>query len=216
MSSSSPSASAPGRDRWPPALWLAGGVVVGAGVWLGIAATQPADAELLPTVNRWLVRAGLPLFWLAFGASSFARLWPGPFTRRLVRERRGIGIAWATIHLTHALAIMASWRGEEGGVPAFGEVAIGGLGFVFTAAMLLTSSDAAQRALGRGWSRLHRTGIWYLAFIYTASYSGNLAEEPTPWKAIALATMLGLVGLRFVAWRRGRSVPAAAVPVAGG
>jgi DMSO/TMAO reductase YedYZ heme-binding membrane subunit len=207
---------APRRDRFPPLGWLALGVCVGATVWLGIARSMPAGPDVLPTVNRWLVRVGLPLFFAAFAASSLARLWPSPFTRRLVRERRGLGVAWAAIHLTHALAILSTWRGEGGEVPPLRDVAIGGLGFAFTFAMLVTSTDAAQRALGRGWSRLHRTGIWLLAFIYAASYAGNLASEPTLWKAIALGTLLGLVALRFVAWRRGRVAPAGALPVAGG
>lgn len=202
-------AAGSGRDRLPVPLWLAAGVAIGAGTWIGIASTTPADEDVMAIVNRWLVRAGLPLFWLAFAAAPVAKLWPSPATRRLVRERRGIGVCWATIHLTHAAAIMSTWRGEAGEVPPLADVAIGGLGFVLTALMWATSNDASQRVLGRGWRVLHRTGLWYLTFIYVASYTGNLANEPTLWKAIALATFVGLAGLRAFVWWRGRRRAAA-------
>jgi len=218
--SSSAVSSSPGarRDRLPPALWLGAGLAIGASVWLGIATAQPPGPEVLPMVNRWLVRAGLPFFCLAFAAAPLARLRPSAATRRLVRERRGLGLCWAMIHLTHAAAIMSMWRGDAGTVPPAFVVAFGGTGFVLTAAMAATSSDAAQRALGRGWGRLHRTGIWYLMFIYAYSYLGRVLEAPTPWAALALALMLGLVGLRAVAWwgrRRGRA-RGAALPATGG
>ncbi len=194
------------RDRLPPALWLAAGVAIGASVWLGIVTTQPAEPDVMGMVNRWLVRAGLPFFCLAFAASSLARLWPSPFTRRLLRERRGLGLAFAMIHLTHAAAVMSTWPGAAENVPPAFVIAFGGTGFALTAAMAATSSDAAQRALGRGWGRLHRTGIWYLMFLYAYTYLGRVLEDAAPWPVFALALMLGLVGLRFgVWWRRRRS-----------
>jgi DMSO/TMAO reductase YedYZ heme-binding membrane subunit len=76
--------------------------------------------------------------------------------------------------------------------------------------MAATSNDASQRLLGRGWGRLHRTGIWYLAFIYAYTYLGRVREAPAVWPALALATMLAIAALRAVAWQRKRRTRALA------
>ncbi len=206
------------RGRWPVGGWLVAGLAIGVAVWVGIAQATPQGVDPLPVVNRWLVRAGLPFFVLLFAAGPIARLRATPWTRRLVRERRGVGLCWAMIHLTHAAAIMASWGGEGGELPDAVTLVVGGFGFVLTALLAATSNDASQRALGRRWVRLHRTGIWYLMFIYVVSYAGNVAEQPTAWKTIALALMLGLVGLRAAAWwlRRRRASGASVASLAAG
>ncbi len=46
-------------------------------------------------------------------------------------------------------------------------------------AMALTSTDGWQRRLGKWWRRLHSVGIYYLWFIFTASYAGRaLGDDP--------------------------------------
>lgn len=194
-------------ERWPPAAWLAVGVLIGAATWGGIAATQPAGAELLPTVNRWLVRVSLPFFLVAFAATPIARLRPSALARRAVRERRGLGLAWAAIHLTHAVAILAMFEADAENVPPPTVLIFGGAGFALTLAMALTSNDASQRALGRGWRRLHRTGLWYLVFIYVLTYYGRVTESATPWFVFALSALVGISGLRAFVWWRRRSKP---------
>jgi len=207
-SASSPAslAAAHTSDRWPPAAWLVAGLAIGAATWGGIAATQPAGPELLPTVNRWLVRVGLPFFCLAFAAGPLVRVHRSAFTTRLLRERRGLGLAWAMIHLTHAVAVLALFDANAENVPPAFVLAFGGTGFALTAAMAATSSDAAQRALGRGWGRLHRTGLWYLMFIYFYTYLGRVLEAPSPWFVAVFAFLSGLVGLRAGLWLRRRKV----------
>ena len=191
------------QARLSPTIWLGIGCLLAAGLWLGIAAVQPKGAESLQLLNRWLVRFGLPFFVLAFSASSLARLWPSPFTKRLLRERRGFGLAYAAIHLTHAAAIVVLWSATDMG-PEMPAVAVGGLGFVLTLAMALTSTDAAVKRMGgRNWRRLHTFGIRYLMFIYLVSYGGGAAEG-NPWKIVAFALLLGLVGLRVAAGWKGR------------
>jgi len=198
-----------GDRRWPPSAWLILGLAAGMATWLGIVATQPPGDDVLPTVNRWLVRLGYPLFLAAFVATPALRLWPGAFTRRLVRERRGIGLAWAMIHLTHATAVLAAFEARGESMTPTVENVVGGFGFVLTAAMAATSNDAAMRRLGRGWRRLHGTGLWYLAFIYALSYGGRVAAQGEPWPVLAFSLITVGAALRArVAWR-GRAPVAA-------
>lgn len=206
-----PHAPTRGRDRLPVVLWLVAGLAIGASTWLGAAALHPDAANRLQIVNRWLVRVGLPFFLAAFVASPLARLRPSAYARRLVRERRGIGVAWAMIHLTHATAVLVLFRADAESIPPAVVLIVGGAGFALTAAMAVTSNDASQRMLGRGWGRLHRTGIWYLAFIYAYTYLGRVLEAPTAWPMIALSMLLAIAGLRAVAWQRRRRRRAPAV-----
>ena len=60
--------------------------------------------------------------------------------------------------------------------------------------------EDATELLDRGWGRLHRTGIWYLMFIYAYTYLGRVLEAAAPWPVFALTLMLALVGLRFGVW----------------
>lgn len=195
----------PKRDRLPPGLWLGLGCLLGAATWIAISLGDARGLNALHLLNRSLVRVSLPFFVLAFSASSLARLWPAPWSRRLLRERRGFGLAWAAIHLTHAAAIVTLWQ-AGGERPDLVTALFGGLGFVLTLAMALTSSDAAVRRLGaRGWKRLHTFGIRYLMFIYLFTYFGRVSEGPeTAWPAIALGSLLTLVGLRIAAGLKSR------------
>ena len=197
--------SAASTARLSSTLWLGLGLVIAAAVWLGVALTHSPGADSLHFLNRWLVRVSLPFFMLAFSASSWARLWPSPFTRRLLRERRGFGLAWAAIHLTHAAAILVLFESTDETRDALTLVA-GGFGFVLTLAMALTSTDAAVRRLGsQNWQLLHRFGIRYLMFIYLFTYAGAVAEGGSAWKVVALSLLLALVGLRIAAGLKARS-----------
>ena len=80
----------------------------------------------------------------------------------------------------------------------------GGLGYALILAMALTSTDAAQRAMGRWWKRLHRVGIWYVFLIFAQSYAGRLAKfgEHVPEGAYGLIVLLTALALRLVPRRQ--------------
>ena len=182
--------------RLNPTIWLGLGCLLAASIWLFVAVQHPRGADSLHFLNRWLVRFSLPFFMLAFSASSWARLWPSPGTKRLLRERRGFGLAWAALQLTHAVAILVLFEATDESRDGV-TLAFGGFGFVLTLAMALTSSDAAVRRMGaRNWQRLHRFGIRYLMFIYLFTYGGAAAAGEGVWPVVALVGLLGLVGLR--------------------
>lgn len=135
-------------------------------------------AERAGLAARWTARAALPLFLVAFLASTLMRRWPAAITRALRKRRRQWGLGFALAHTIHLAALAVNvivyapgrtWQSLIGG----------GLAYVMIFVMALTSTDGWQRQLGRWWRRLHTVGIYYIWLIFTASYAGRaFGDEP--------------------------------------
>ena len=183
-----------GRRSTP--LWL--GLVVGLlAVAAGLLAGGDA-AERAGLAARWTARAGLPLFLVAFLASTLVRRWSSPVTRALLRRRRQWGLGFALAHTIHLVALGLnvivyapgrSWRSVVGG----------GMAYALIYLMALTSTDGWQRRLGKWWGRLHRFGIYYIWFIFTASYAGR-AFGTDPGKQV-VGVVFGSVMIAALALR---------------
>lgn len=164
-----------------------------------------------PGVRMWIratARSSVVLFLLAFAARPSRQLWRSEPTRFLLKNRRYLGLSFAVSHGLHGVGLLwfafghpASYEAEIGA----STVVLGGLGYVLTAAMAATSSDAAFRRLGRvRWQALHRTGMWTLFVIFLATFGGALAGSPGWIYALATAGLLAALALRIVAWARAR------------
>ncbi|NNM77386.1 hypothetical protein HJG53_10765 [Sphingomonas sp. ID1715] len=123
---------------------------------------------------RWTARLSVLIFATVFAASAMCRL-AGPVARTLMTNRRGLGLSFAAAHLVH-LGALTRWFIVSGEEPALISIVGGGLGYALIVAMALTSTDAAQRRLGRWWKRLHLIGTWYVWLIFFQSYLGRLLE----------------------------------------
>jgi hypothetical protein len=143
----------------------------------------------LRLVIRATARTSLVLFLAAFLASTLRRRWPGAATTWLLQNRRYVGLAFATSHLLHLLAILAlrdAFPATFADVP-WATVVVAGGGFVVVALLAATSSDAAVRWLGvRRWSRLHRAGLYYLWVVFTVTY----LRTSLPLTALLVAALL--------------------------
>lgn len=190
------------RRSTPLLLGLAAGLVaVAAGMLAGGDAAERAGLAA-----RWTARAGLPLFLVAFLASTLVRRRPGAATRALLRRRRQWGLGFALAHTIHLVALGInvtvfapgrSWQSLLGG----------GLAYVLIYLMALTSTDGWQRRLGRWWGRLHRFGIYYIWFIFTASYAGRAlgADPDKRFTGVILGSIM-IVALALRLWPRRRMV----------
>lgn len=183
--------------RWLPfalAILLGGGAICLA----LLAGTSESEQALLAA--RWTARAGLPIFLVAFLASSLLRLSKNDVTRALMRRRRQWGLGFALAHSIHlcALSVNVLIFAPRDPLSLIG----GALAYAMVYVMALTSNDAAMRLLGKWWKRLHLLGIHIIWFIYTLSYAGRLAN-PDPgylWTgALLTPVMLGALGLRLYA-----------------
>ena len=132
-------------------------------------ALYPDAAEGSRAAIRLTARTSFLLFLAAFTASSFATLLPGPFTRFLLRERRIIGLSFAFSHLLRsrhhqfrhpqpgvlASTLRAGQPPGHGGLhrhPGAGHHLAPGL---------------ARRMGPTAWRRLHVTGMWIIAAVFT-------------------------------------------------
>jgi sulfoxide reductase heme-binding subunit YedZ len=150
------------------------------------------------------VRCALPLFVLAFTASSLASLWPSRATRWLLSNRRYIGLAFA-----FGMAWHLSFVGYA--IFSFGNrlnakaTALDLTGLTFLLLMTLTSFRWSARRLGpANWRRLHKTGIYVIWFVATYIYLGGVRHGGDRLHYTILGILLGAWLLRIAAWMKAR------------
>lgn len=188
------------KRRWPLLLGLIAGLTA---IYLGLA-TGSTAADQWSRAARWTARIGLPLFLLAYLASSLERLWPSALTRTIWRDRRWWGLGFAACHTVHLYALVRALD-ASGEQRTFASLIPGGTAYVVIFLMALTSNDAAMRVLGKNWRRLHRFGVHYIWLIFTLAYAGRVISADTRPEALyGVILCLAALGIRIAAWRQGR------------
>jgi methionine sulfoxide reductase heme-binding subunit len=186
--------------RWPLVFGLIAGLLA---LFVGLQAGAD-HVENWRLAARWTARAGFPIFILTYSASSLGRLWHVPWTRTLWRDRRWWGLGFAAAHTVHLYALITFLKvsGETRPLPV---LLGGGIGYGLLYAMVLTSDEAAMRALGKNWKRLHTLGIHWLWAVFFISYAGRAVKPGSMnYGLFAAIIALAALGLRITAWARGR------------
>ncbi len=166
-------------------------------------AVEPSERALLAA--RWTARAAMPVFLVTYLASSLVRLRPSDLTRALMRRRRQWGLGFAIAHTIHLAALLINiiiYRPRP-----LDSLIVGGIAYSAIYVMALTSTDTAQRRMGRWWKRIHTFGIHYAWFIFTASYAlGALGDDPQYLLAgwTLMIVMIAAFGVRILARRKKR------------
>jgi DMSO/TMAO reductase YedYZ heme-binding membrane subunit len=176
--------------------------LVGTGVILASLAAFPAVSDGWLHAARYTARLSFLFFVPVFYARAWHQLRPSTASRWTVRNRRYLGLAFATAHLVHLFAL-TRFNVATDQVPDVVTLVGGGGAYVFIAAMAATSNDWSVRTLGaRNWKRLHTVGIFWIWGVFTFSYFGRVAEGQlffVPFLAVALA---GLALRLYVRFRR--------------
>lgn len=194
--------SSPARHITLP-LALAG-TALGCGVALLAWWGHGGGTDGIAMAARYTARLSFALFLVVFLARPLSASAPW-----LIRERRGLGLAFAGAHFVHLAALVAAVMAFDG-PPALLTVVFGGFGYVLLTAMVLTSNDAAVRTLGpRVWRRLHTFGLYYLWFIFTVTYLRRVMGRPDMVEYWILL-MIAAVALAWRIWARRSSRPQAA------
>ncbi len=170
----------------------------------------PGAEESIRAVVRLTAQTSVVLFSFVFAASSLRVVWRSEFSGWLLRNRRYLGVAFAFSHAIHLIALIALARVSAEFAASVSPVTLifGGLGFAFIAALAATSNDRAVRSMGLpNWRRLHKTGVYYLWFIFFQSYLPRALSSPVYW--IPTGLLLVALGLRIYAWQRSRARVAA-------
>lgn len=179
-------------------------LAVSLAISLGLPRTDFHSARGMEPIILRSVRCALPLFLVAFTASSLAILWPSTFTRWLLANRRYIGLAFAAGMAWH-FAFVAYMIWSFGNPLSIRSTVFDLTGFIFLLLLTLTSSQWAVRSLGpANWRRIHKIGvyaIWLLAteiYLYDVRGGTNLAHY------LAFSALLGAWVLRMAAWAKRR------------
>jgi methionine sulfoxide reductase heme-binding subunit len=184
--------------------------LVMAALALWLASMRGFEVDGVRMVVRYTARTSLLFFCLAFSASALHLMWPAPFTRWQLRNRRYLGLSFAVSHLIHAVAIvcfavMAPPLFKEATSPA--SFIFGGIGYGIIIAMAATSFDRTARAVGpRTWRILHTTGVYYLWVQFMISFGMRIPAMPNYiW---FLVPLLAVMTLRIVAALQARRIRA--------
>ena len=126
------------------------------------------------------VRLPIPFLYLAFVASSLYHLWPNSLTRRLLKNRRYIGLAFAANMTWQLLFIFMLWVGHWNyyvqEVYNFVAIAFEAPSYVLIFAMTITSFMPVRRKMNKKtWLMLHWVSIYFLWFAITLTYYFELA-----------------------------------------
>ena len=122
-----------------------------------------------------------------------------------MRRRRQWGLGFALAHTIHLAALLVNiiiYRPRP-----LDSLLAGAVAYSLIYVMALTSTNAAQRRLGRWWKRIHSFGIHYVWFIFTASYTLRaLGDDPRyyPEGWSLMVVMFVALGVRVLAWRKKR------------
>jgi len=131
------------------------------------------------------VRCAVPLFYVAFAASSVQVLFPGPFGLWISRNRKYLGLCFAAAMAWQGLFIL--WMVTLYGDYYVNEVYVlrdaieGVVGYLFLFAMTVTSfMPVRKRMKPKNWKLLHKSGIYFLWAYAFSVYWWNLFYYGNP------------------------------------
>jgi sulfoxide reductase heme-binding subunit YedZ len=196
----------PAGNQWP-LFWLVS-LPVSSVMALSMLRIEAWNGPAVSSLIQLSVRFAVPFLFLAFAASSLQALYPGPFTRWLLRNRKILGLcfamsmAWQGTFILWLTTIYRDYYITE--VYVLRDAIEGTIGYLFLAAMTFTSFQMGRRQLSaRAWRYLHKAGIYFLwAYAYSV-YWWEIFYYPDPEALDYLYFVMGFAAfvLRVAAWR---------------
>lgn len=181
---------------------------------LMISRTLAADLSSGDKVSSMIqlsVRCAVPLLFITFAASAIQRLFPGPYGRWLLRNRKYLGLSFAAAMAWQGFFILWLVIGYTdyyvNQVYVLRDAIEGVIGYAFLAAMTFTSFPVGRRLLKPArWRLLHVSGIYFLwayafsVYWWALFYYGNPALIDYIYYWAGLSAWL----LRVAAWSKKR------------
>jgi len=125
--------------------------------------TTGIDDRSIDFALRVSGRVAFAVLIVVFVARPLQQLLKAPWTAKLLRNRRQLGVAFAGIHTAHLGLILMRVNHVEGFETADVVNLYGSFVYAIILVMLITSFDGPARAIGRkGWKGLHKTGLFVL------------------------------------------------------
>jgi hypothetical protein len=183
-----------------------------------------SSAEGVSSMIQLSVRCAVPWLFLAFAASSLQVVFPGPFSRWLLRNRKFIGLcfaaamAWQLTFILWLVGIHTEYYVND--VYVLSDVLEGVVGYAFLIAMVLTSFKFGRSLFSpKQWKLLHTSGIYWLWVYAWSVYWFNLFYYESPAVLIDYVYYWGGLlawSLRMLAWTKKRRKQAEAQSTTGG
>ncbi len=155
--------------------------------------------EIATRLNiRMSARTSGVLFAFAFMASSLHYFLKKDWTKWLLQNRKYIGVSFALIHLLHliVLGILQLYFHPVFEMAKTSSLIGGGMAYVFTVLMLLTSFRRFSRFLSAmQWKVLHLIGGYWIWFIFFKSYWKRVMTEMEYLTLVILFGMAVLIRL---------------------
>jgi DMSO/TMAO reductase YedYZ heme-binding membrane subunit len=150
---------------------------------------QSADLQSsLMLALRFTAQYSLILFSLAFIATSLQLFAKNEFSMWIRKNRRYLGLSFAASHFVHGLVILTlslKYSDFFQQIASPVSIAFGSVGFFFIFILTLTSSDYAIKKIGFSqWRNIHRIGMYYIWFIFIASYLPRALRFPIYWPLV--------------------------------
>jgi hypothetical protein len=169
-----------------------------------------SSAKGVSSMIQLSVRCAVPWLFLAFAASSLQVVFPGTFSRWLLRNRKIIGLcfaaamAWQLTFILWLVGIHTEYYVND--VYVLSDVVEGVVGYALLIAMVLTSFKFGRSLLSpRQWKLLHISGIYWLWVYAWSVYWFNLFYYESPAVFIDYVYYWGGLlawGLRMMAWMK--------------
>ena len=183
---------------------------------IAMTGTDLSSAAGVSSLIQLAVRCAVPLLYLAFAASSLQALFPGSFSRWLLRNRKFIGLcfaaamAWQLLFIVSLVTVYSDYYIEE--VYVLRDAIEGVVGYLFLIAMVLTSFSFGRKHLKpKQWKLLHKSGLYFLWAYAFSVYWWALFYYQNPLFIDYVYYWAGFLawGVRAAAWGRKRQQLAA-------
>ncbi len=164
--------------------------------------------ETIDLMLRLSARIAFLILLLVFVARPLQQMLKAPGTAKLLRNRRLLGIAFAGVHIAHLGVLLVKDRVIEDFDLL--DLANGPGMFVYLVilAMLVTSWNAAAKAIGpKAWKVLHKGGLYvlFIAFSLTQLPYPGQGWEGVNWWFLTLIAIALVIRLTAFLAKRARS-----------
>ena len=196
-------------NSWPLFYLVAG--LTFAVICVGLVVIGVSTPEATVSMIRLSVQLASPWIFLAFVATALAQLFPGSFSRWLLRNRRYVGLSfaagfgWQAVFLAVLFALHSDYYWQE--LHNTADLILRMLSYLLLLALTVTSFFPVRRAMRpKNWRVLHLVGIWYFWAAIWVSYAGTVLAGDTRVVAIAFVVAgLLVLTVRLAAFLRKRS-----------
>lgn len=177
----------------------------------GLIYTNGYSEETVRIVVRTTAKLSVVLFSFAFGSSSIYYFLKNDITAAILKYRAYLGLSFGVTHTFHLLALFILHKDFQ---PIFEEaetIALfgGGLAYLFIYLMMITTfSSVKARFSTFAWRILHRTGSYWIWFIFFRSYFKNVYYKDQYYVFFFLLATIMILRFLQMASRRKKIVAA--------